>query len=123
VDVGKVTNPSGCAANAESATADAVAMVYYSKITFTDGAADQSTFLNYYWNRQRECAYKFNPVRFVNVNDNRVGGAGELSAPSSFGAVANAWAHLNAVMNPTLASHYAQEFPIYGSPTAPLTDA
>jgi isoquinoline 1-oxidoreductase subunit beta len=123
VDMGKITNPSGASAQMEGATADAVAMVYFSKITFVDGAAEQSTFLNYYWNRMRECNYTFHPARFFNINDTRVGGAGELSAPSSFAAVANAWGHLNSIMRPELPSHYAQEFPIYGSPTPPLTDA
>lgn len=123
LDMGKVTNPSGGAAQAEGALADAIAMVYFSKITFTDGAADQSTFLNYYWNRMLECDYKFNPVTFVNVNDNRVGGAGELSAPAAFAAVANAWADINRELNPGLESHMPEELPIYKSPTAPLTDA
>ncbi|MES2584666.1 MAG: molybdopterin cofactor-binding domain-containing protein [Pseudomonadota bacterium] len=123
IDMGKITNPSGASAQIEGAVADAVAMVYFSKITFVDGAAEQSTFLNYYWNRMRECNYTFHPARFFNVNDTRVGGAGELSAPSSFAAVANAWGHLNSIMRPNLGSHYAPEFPIYGSPTAPLTDA
>ncbi len=123
VDVGKVTNPSGLSSMSEGAVADAVAMIYYSKITFTNGAADQSTFLNYYWNRIRECNYTFHPTKFVNINDTRVGGSGELSAPAAFGAVANAWAHINSIVRPTLASHYPQELPIYGSPSAPLTDA
>lgn len=122
VDMGRITNPSGAAAQMEGATADAVAMVYYSKITFVNGMAEQSTFLNYYWNRMRECNYVFHPAKFVNINDTRVGGAGELSAPSSFGAVANAWAHLNSVMRPNLSSHFPEEFPIYGSPTAPSVD-
>lgn len=123
VDMGKVTNPSGGAAMAEGALADAIALVYYSKITFEDGASQQSTFLNYYWNRMRECTYKFNPTVFVNINDNRVGGAGELSAPSAFAAVANAWADINRELNPTLESHMPEELPIYGSPEAPLVDA
>lgn len=122
-DVGKVTNPSGLAANLEGPVADAVAMVYFSKITFTDGAADQSTFLNYYWNRMRECTYTIHPTKFVNINDTRVGGAGELNAAAAFGAVANAWGHLNQIKNPDAKTHYAPEFPIYGSPSAPLTDA
>jgi len=121
-DMGKITNPSGAAQMMEGATADAVAMVYFSKIDFVEGASQQSTFLNYYWNRMRECNYKYHPARFVNVNDTRVGGAGELSAPSSFGAVGNAWAHLNSIMNPSLPSHYPQEFPLYPSPTAPAVD-
>ncbi len=122
VDMGKITNPSGAAQMMEGATADAVAMVYFSKITFIEGAAQQSTFLNYYWNRMRECNYKFHPARFVNINDSRVGGAGELSAPSSFGAVANAWGHLNSLMQPNLKSHMATEFPLYQSPSAPGVD-
>ena len=123
VDMGKVTNPSGGSSMAEGALADAIALVYYSKITFVDGASQQSTFLNYYWNRMRECTYKFNPTVFVNINDNRVGGAGELSAPSAFAAVANAWADINRELNPTLESHMPEEVPIYGSPEAPLVDA
>lgn len=123
VDMGKVTNPSGGAAMAEGALADAIALVYYSKITFEDGASQQSTFLNYYWNRMRECTYKFNPTVFVNINDNRVGGAGELSAPAAFAAVANAWADINRELNPSLESHMPEELPIYGSPEAPLVDA
>lgn len=123
VDMGKVTNPSGASSQIEGAVADAIAMAYFSKITFVDGAAEQSTFLNYYWNRIRECNYTFHPAKFVNINDSRVGGAGELNAPSAMGAVANAWGHLNAVMNPSLKSHYIEEFPVYGSPSAPLTDA
>lgn len=123
VDVGKVTNPSGMHSMAEGPVADAVAMVYFSKITFVDGASQQSTFLNYYWNRMRECTYKFNPTVFVNINDNRVGGAGELCAPSAFAAVANAWADINKTLNPTLESHMPEELPIYPSPEAPLVDA
>ncbi len=122
VDMGKITNPSGAAQMAEGATADAIAMVYFSKITFIEGAAQQSTFLNYYWNRIRECNYVFHPTKFVNINDTRVGGAGELSAPSSFGAVANAWAHLHSIMKPDLKSHMPTEFPLYPSPTAPAVD-
>ncbi len=123
VDMGKVTNPSGGSSMAEGALADAIALVYFSKITFVDGASQQSTFLNYYWNRMRECTYKFNPTVFVNINDNRVGGAGELSAPSAFAAVANAWADINRELNPSLESHMPEELPIYGSPAAPDTDA
>lgn len=123
VDMGKITNPSGAASMPEGSLADAVALVYFSKITFVDGASQQSTFLNYYWNRMRECTYKFNPTVFVNVNDNRVGGAGELSAPSAFAAVANAWADINRELNPGLDSHMPEELPIYGSPEAPLVDA
>lgn len=123
VDMGRVTNPSGGAAMAEGALADAIALVYFSKITFVDGAAQQSTFLNYYWNRMRECTYKFNPTVFVNINDNRVGGAGELSAPAALAAVANAWADINRELSPKLESHMPEELPIYNSPEAPLTDA
>ena len=70
----------------------------------------------------RECTYTHEAM-FVNINDNRVGGAGELCAATGFGAVANAWGHINSVVRPSLKSHYAEEFPIYGSPSAPLTDA
>ncbi len=122
VDMGKVTNPSGGASMVEGALADAIALVYFSKITFVDGAAQESTFLDYYWNRMRECAYDIK-TSFVNVNDNRVGGAGELSAPTAFAAVANAWADINSVQNKGLDSHMPEELPIYVPPSAPRSDA
>ena len=123
VDQGRIVNGSGTDQNAIGAMADAVALVYFSKMTFVDGKAEQSTFLNYYWNRQRECDYDVDPTVMVNTTDDRVGGAGELSAPSTFGALGNAWADLNAKVLGAGKVAMPTEFPLYGSPSAPLTDA
>lgn len=123
-DAGHVINGSGLSAQAEGAFGDAVALAFFSGITHKNGAAQQSTFLDYYWQRMRECDYVMEPTVFTKTTDNRVGGAGELHAATSFGALGNAWGDLNFQLgNKDSNGHsHPSAFPIYKSPSPPLTD-